>query len=309
MIRLKTALTTRAPIILLGFLALTECLFGQQTIAVCKGQPMPTGRVPVAEFESDGCSPPNSKNAWDTAVPSDGTVTCLDTRDVNAAGNVLQFMFCEKRHTPKCPLRLDGGPNGFTLRDPSSCDEVIFHENLEQQVGLTTMCINMTNKVARDEIIVGLFDTPRCVEAHGNILGKNAAYVRTKVDREHFAVISCVGPQGLPYLASMGMNEIIIRRFHSDFCDDKFPNYRELNALVILKIFQRPDKNVTVCYGTPMIDYAHYTPEYHQEWAVYAKNRQQDVYDPACGGPTGVLNGVRIVDGNGFRTDPPTPWD
>src|SRR5215469_4865146 len=60
--------------------------------AVCKNSQIPADRVVVSEFQSDGCSPPGTNNAWDTAVPRDGTVIC-QKRPFDSTARVLQLEF------------------------------------------------------------------------------------------------------------------------------------------------------------------------------------------------------------------------
>jgi len=294
-------------------LILARCAAGQEPDpmdAVCKSNPIPADKVIVAEFQSELCSPPLTKNAWDTVAPIDGTVTCSESKSISASANVAQLMFCEKVHSDKCPRRPDGTPNATVLRAPVSCYAIA---QTTWNVNISRHCVSPSFSLGENEVVVGFTNLESCEKEHGNFFGgkqsQNTAFVRT-VNRQQTAVFSCAGPPlNGPYGKLLWANEIIVRRLHSDYCD-LFIHGAQLNALVTLVIHARPAKNQTICYGTPMIN-TEFKPQFTHDWVVYPKVMQQDVYDEMCGGQTGINNGVRIIDppNPNFKTHRPTPWD
>jgi hypothetical protein len=117
------------------------------------------------------------------------------------------------------------------------------------------------------------------------------ANVLYKVQDHEKPFVSCSSAVWTPFGKNFGSTEVIVRRFHSEYCK-AYPGQpaAELNALVIMSLTSRPSPDLTICYGTPLLDT-------EEAWPMAARVQ---VYDEKCGGPNGVRNGTRIKDWNGF---------
>jgi hypothetical protein len=293
-------------ILIATFLCISRGIVAQGAKGVCKGDKVPPERVIVGEFEGT-CSPPDTMNAWDTVLPSDGLQVCQSTLSFESGANVLQFVLCEKVDSAKCPLRKDGTPNAYVLRPPAVCESnrAPVGKTLYKATELRLVCNTLGFDIREDEHVVAHTDNPQCARKP-YIEGAKNAFV---VERTEFSTpwifskpwISCVGvdavapnilgPPGRPPTVrplgrGTGYYEVVTRRFKDSNC----PPTQELNAVVMtqLTLHTSPSElpiGAIYCDGSPY-------------WNTISsgdiERYFEHIYDGNCGGPDGRLNAQRV---------------
>jgi hypothetical protein len=258
--------------------------------SVCKDAAVPVDRVIVSGFQSAACSPPNTINAWDTVVPVEGTKVC-QLSNTRSAANVLKFQVCEQTTSDDCPSALDGTANAWVLRSPASC----FKHGLKD---LRAECANWFPDLPKDDFIVGITNVENC-RAQGQLFG-NAFVVRER-DDPYEPFMYCAPEDGLLH-KDLQWDEVVLRRFHSEYCDLATFNYVKysLNTIVIMKIRRVPPPDLTLCDGTPMAinlrPFLYAIGNYEPGKVVYPYERLETLYDPLCGGPEKFANGTPRVN-------------
>lgn len=245
-----------------------------ETQSVCKDQKIPADRVVVGVFVSAACSPPETENAWDTAIPEEGTIAC-EWPGYTSAAVVLRFKPCESVVTNKCPARLDGLQNAVTLRSPPSCLE-------HGGVGLTIWCTGNKQELPSDEFVVGTIDSEKCKNENSGVFTRNAFIVQRRPNLLGFRYCENAIKK------TLDGNEVIVRRFYSEFCP--VPAHTppvELNSIVIMKLsaqslqsFSRSGpwpKRLTICQGF---------------------NHAATEYSELCGGQTNRPNSFEVAVGS-----------
>src|ERR1700722_13763231 len=150
--------------LLLAIIWMAALARAQETKGICKGDRVPTDRVIVGEFESSQCDPPDTLNAWDTALPMDGMAVCKNQNPIVLADeNVLQFVPCELLDSEKCPSNNDQSPNAYRLRTASACQAKNGPqgERIEKATKLRLVC-NAPTHLPWDETVVAQTDSPKC---------------------------------------------------------------------------------------------------------------------------------------------------
>jgi hypothetical protein len=279
----------------LSIAVLIMCLSGPLAFAqddkqaVCKGSEIPPDRVVVSEFQSDGCSPPDKINAWDTTIPKEETLICEPVQ-WTAAADVLKFRACGDVHSGKCPSRLDGTANAMILRSPASCA-------IHGQEGFRFQCVN-NQQLPEEDFIIGITDVERCKGVNDKRFSGNAFVVRARPSPYiYFSYCSSSWISVLPE-KKLNIREVIVRRFHDEFCPEDpvtFGGVRNaLNAVTIIRLTGSPERDLTLCNGTPVLSPPGY-PRGGVARFMYPPERLKNVYDPLCGGEASYINGARVI--------------
>jgi len=269
-----------------------------ETQSVCKDQKIPADRVVVGVYASAACSPPDTENSWDTAIPEDGTIACEKPSDESAA-SVLRFKACETVITNKCPVKLDGTQNAFVLRSPSSCLKA-------KQLNLTLRCtgtVPLNPQFTRkgetvlpvDEFVVGITDTDVCKNNKSIIFAQNTFIIQRRL-RPYEAFQYCSEATA----NQLDWNEVVLRRFYNEFCPTNitYPAVY-LNSIVVVRLSTSPKPGQVFCIGTPLIyeadSFGYSKPPNHTYYDIWGGEADQ-VSDPLCGDSEGRLyNGIKIT--------------
>jgi hypothetical protein len=259
--------------------------------AVCKGSEIPPDRVVVSEFQSAGCSDPDTNNAWDTVVPKDGTITCAK-RPITSTASVFEFELCEEVISSSCPSKMDGTANAFVLRTPASC-------LAKKGTGLHAECgSQMTRNYPLFDAEAG--DTFRVVGGtnmadckapdHGYFY--NARIMRLQVPTS--VIEFCAPPvdSRVRYSGEVRWNEVILRRFHTKACelDEESANIKTLNTVAVQQLEKRPPPDMPLCFGTQMtgnisLGKTFFSPMTGRSDPAlhYGEEDIKEIYTPLCG--------------------------
>lgn len=105
---------------------LTACAaFGFQAgDAICKGDPIPPGFVPVEEQHASQCAgSPNEKNAWVLeALNADGMTVCVAPDYAKDPPPNIGFAICERNFSDRCPSTFDGTANAYFIHPTCSME-------------------------------------------------------------------------------------------------------------------------------------------------------------------------------------------
>lgn len=298
---LALALTLSAGLVIaLPFVFLAGSTMAQQsnndTQGICKGDTVPYDSVIVREWESSRCDPPGTKNAWDTAQPTDGIQVCIRPDLLSAAGNVLELTSCEEIRSDACPLKLDGSMNAIVLRSPEHC---------VTPKKLRTACMPLApSEIGPNEFVIGEMKVAQGCNPMPRNQDQMNAVVLLEVENREQPFVTCTGVFGEIYMKPFQPHDVIVRRFHSRYCFDwsaakqNTTGQLQLNAIAVYTITKRPPPQLTLCYGTPLVQ-----PPGQQIDRNWPLNWRDEVYDPKCGGPGGRPNGARITHGNSIRNN------
>lgn len=264
---------------------LLVCLFSPLAFAqddkqaVCKDSKIPADRVAVSEYHSDGCSPPDTNNAWDTVVPKDGTIIC-QKRDIESTARVLELELCEEVLSNSCPAKLDGTANAFVLRSPMSC-------LAQKETRLRLQCVSGTQgRVGPTEVVIGITNTEGCKPADPRFFG-NAFLVGKRLDPYSVVKMCWYDTRDEPASISdyeLQWNDVILRYFHSDYCRITKPDLR-FNTVMVTRLRKRPIPTMLLCRGTPMVFpfIKNTSSEYTPPFVRYRAPEVEPLYTPLCG--------------------------
>jgi hypothetical protein len=255
--------------------ALLTCLFGLSALAqdaklaVCKDSPIPADRVVVSEYQSDGCSQPATNNAWDTVVPTDGTIIC-QKRSIESTAQVLELELCEKVISNSCPAQLDGTENAFVLRSPASCVA-------KKAPDIRLACIKDSQERLYGEFVVGIIETGDCGPGPYKQFAGNAYVIRKRVDPD--SVLKMCWNPPFQDASSLESDDFFLRRFFSPYCEILKPDSsgpKKWNTVMVAKLKGRPSPGTMVC-DTPV------DPSYFLNGEGLRWGETKRVYTPLCG--------------------------
>jgi len=96
---------------------------------ICKGDPIPAGMVPVAEFDAAICPTiKGSKNAWELGALVEDVKACLAPDYLKDPAPNISFVACKPALESKCPAKHDGTANAFVLKHANSCLTSLYNE-------------------------------------------------------------------------------------------------------------------------------------------------------------------------------------
>lgn len=284
--------------------------------AVCKDADIPADRVAVAEFQSAGCTPPETNNAWDTVIPREGTKLC-EERHINSTARVLELESCERVQSESCPAEVDGTKNAVVLRSPKSC-------LAKNGPGLQVFCYKDWNRFGSGPFNFGRFGyavvasmfSPKCgAPKHPPLVG-NAFVVRRRAEDGQPAKVGVTfkmcwfehleDAAGSPFL---GETDVILRRFHSDFCNI-LVGAPTLNTVIVMGIDHRPSRDLIMCNGTPMSTPPQQPSDRNlPKFFYYFPDELQSLYSPLCGvDDTKQPNATRLVNPKHNIRDEDDDW-